>query len=100
MLYHARNQKFPVSRVLFALLTACLCVPMGLGQPFTMTAQAQDKPANSTREYQMQVEYTGNVTALANSETEEPQALPLNVKAQFAFSQETLDNRSAVRSYR
>lgn len=100
MLYHVRTQKFPVSRVLIALLTACLSVPLGLEQPFTMTAQAQDKPANSTREYQMQVEYTGNVTGLANSEAEEPQALPLNVKAQFAFSQETLDNRSAVRSYR
>ena len=100
MLYQAQTQKFPVSKVLLGLVTACLSLPLGVGQLSTSTALAQDKPDNSTREYQMQVEYTGNVTGLANSESEEPQALPLNVKAQFAFSQETLDFRSAVRSYR
>lgn len=100
MLYQVSPRKFLNSRVLpvtALTLLASLCLPV---LTYTATTAAQSRPDNSASEYQMQVEYSGSVTPLANAESEEPTSLPLKVQAQFAFSQAPLDARTSFRTYR
>lgn len=100
MLYQVSLRKFPeFGPVRFCSLFLGLAL-LASGQTFTSPAAAQARPDNSAREYQMQVEYSGKVTPLASPEAESPETIPLKVQAQFAFSQERLDNRSALRNYR
>lgn len=100
MLYQVSLRKFPNFGTLrFVSLALCFALACS-EQTFISPALAQAQPDKSAREYQMQVEYAGNVTPLASPEAESPETIPLKVQAQFAFSQERLDNRSALRNYR
>ena len=100
MLYQVSLRKFPkFGSVRFLSLFACTALLVA-GQTSTPLAASPVQADKSAREYQMQVEYAGNVTSLASPEVEQPETLPLKVQGQFAFSQERLDNRSALRNYR
>lgn len=100
MLYQVSPQKFPKFRPLRPLSWGVCLALAAVGLGFDSPVAAQTQPDKSTCEYQMQVVYSGNVTAPASSEAESSDAIPLKVQAQFAFSEERLDNRSAFRSYR
>ena len=102
MTYQVSIAKFPAkfpSSFLF-LLGCFLALLQAPSELLAFGLGADETSSQQVTRYQMRVEYFGKVTTQITPENPDPATIPLDVKANFTFSQQPIAPHDVVRQYK